>query len=67
MPEATNCRNPAADAKGGASQFVAEQFKPDEKVARVGWGGIAGRPAPSPARSADTVLKCMTWAGTPAL
>jgi hypothetical protein len=25
---------------GGASQFMAEQFKPDEKVARVGWGRV---------------------------
>jgi hypothetical protein len=65
MPEATSksCRG----RERWDSQFVAEQFKLDEKVARVGWGGIAGRPASSPARSADTVLKCMTWAGTPAL
>jgi hypothetical protein len=33
-----------ADAKGGAPQFVAEQFKPDEKVAGVGWRrvGVGG-------------------------
>ena len=38
-------RPPAlADPKGGASQLVAEQFKPDEKVARVDWRrvGVGG-------------------------
>jgi hypothetical protein len=41
-PASAVARRPPAltDAKGSALQFVAEQFKPDEKVARVDWGRI---------------------------